>query len=153
MSSNRSGIVGLITGAVLKLAEFGEPHGLPNLFIVQDIQRVMADANTILMIADTSGLAKRIHTLINIFLQYRVEGVSSSRSEFRHYLSFSIYVEADQKLRLKRGLERDGEEMLPLWQQWMAEKDEYALRDQPQEYVDVVISGNTEDMLRIRFSF
>lgn len=82
-----------------------------------------------------------------------LEGVSSSRSEFRHYLSFSIYVEADQKLRLKRGLERDGEEMLPLWQQWMAEKDEYVLRDQPQEYVDVVISGNTEDMLRITFSF
>jgi hypothetical protein len=43
--------------------------------------------------------------------------------------------------------------MLPLWQQWMAEKDEYVLRDQPQEYVDVVISGNTEDMLRITFSF
>ena len=79
--------------------------------------------------------------------------MSSSRSEFRHYLSFSIYVEADQKLRLKRGLERDGEEMLPLWQQWMAEKDEYVLRDQPQEYVDVVISGNTEDLLRITFSF
>tara|TARA_E500000178_G_scaffold268622_1_gene266277 strand:+ start:332 stop:901 length:570 start_codon:yes stop_codon:yes gene_type:complete len=78
-----------------------------------------------------------------------LEGVSSSRSEFRPYLSFSIYIETDRDLRLKRGLERDGEAALPLWQQWMAEEDEYLLRDQPQEYTDVVISGNTEALLRI----
>ena len=56
-------------------------------------------------------------------------------------------------MRLKRGLERDREEMLPLWQQWMVEEDEYVLRDQPQKYADLVLSGNTEDMLRIRSSF
>ena len=78
-----------------------------------------------------------------------MEGVSASRSEFRPYLSFSIYIETDRDLRLKRGLERDGEAALPLWQQWMAEEDEYLLRDQPQEYTDVVISGNTEALLRI----
>ncbi len=43
-----------------------------------------------------------------------LEGVSSSRSEFRPYLSFAIYIETDRDLRLKRGLERDGEAALPL---------------------------------------
>ncbi len=45
-----------------------------------------------------------------------LEGVSASRSEFRHYLSFSIYIETNQELQLKRGIERDREEILPLWQ-------------------------------------
>ena len=82
-----------------------------------------------------------------------LEGVSSSRSEFRSYLSFAIYIETNRDLRLKRGLERDGEAALPLWQQWMAEEDEYVLRDRPQEYADIVISGNTEALLRISSSF
>ena len=82
-----------------------------------------------------------------------LEGVSASRSEFRRYLSFSIYIHTDRGLRLKRGIERDGEEILPLWQEWMAEEDEYVLRDQPQKYADLVLSGNTEDMLRISSSF
>ena len=81
-----------------------------------------------------------------------VEGVSASRVEFRPYLSFAIFVETDPELRLKRGLERDGEEALPLWQQWMAEEDEYLLRDRPEEYADVVISGNTGDLWRINSS-
>ena len=82
-----------------------------------------------------------------------LEGVSASRSEFRRYLSFSIYIHTDRELRLKRGIERDGEEIMPLWQEWMAEEDEYVLRDQPQKYADLVLSGNTEDMLRISSSF
>jgi uridine kinase len=81
-----------------------------------------------------------------------VEGVSASRVEFRPYLSFAIFVETDRELRLQRGLERDGEEALPLWQQWMAEEDEYLLRDRPEEYADVVISGNTGDLWRINSS-
>ena len=81
-----------------------------------------------------------------------VEGVSASRVEFRPYLSFAIFVETDRELRLQRGLERDGEEALPLWQQRMAEEDEYLLRDRPEEYADVVISGNTGDLWRINSS-
>ena len=46
-----------------------------------------------------------------------LEGMSSSRSEFRHYLSFAIYIETDRDLWLKRRLERDVEASLLLWQQ------------------------------------
>ena len=82
-----------------------------------------------------------------------MEGVSSSRSEFCHHLNFLIYIETDRELRLKRGIERDGGEILPLWQEWMAEEDEYVLRDRPQKYADLVLSGNTEALLRISSSF
>ena len=82
-----------------------------------------------------------------------LEDVSASRPEFRSYLSFSVYIETDRELRLKRRIERDGEEILPLWQQWMTEEDECVLRDQPQKYADLVLFRNTEDMLRISSSF
>src|SRR6478672_9439015 len=39
-----------------------------------------------------------------------VEGVSSSRKAFRPYLAFSIWVEMPREERLRRGLERDGED-------------------------------------------
>ena len=81
-----------------------------------------------------------------------VEGVSTARVEFRLYLSLAIFVETDRELRLQRGLERDGEEALPLWQQWMAEEDAYLLRGRPKECADVVISGNTGDLWRINSS-
>ena len=42
---------------------------------------------------------------------------------------------------------------MPLWQEWMAEEDEYVLRDQPQKYADLVLSGNTAALLRISSSF
>lgn len=38
-----------------------------------------------------------------------LEGVSSLRREFRPYLTFGIWVETPQELRLKRGLDRDGQ--------------------------------------------
>ena len=80
-----------------------------------------------------------------------MEGVSSSRSEFRPYLSFSIYIETDRDLQLKRGIEGDSEEILPLWQEWIAK--EYVLRDRPQKYADLVLCRNTETLMGISSSF
>ena len=74
--------------------------------------------------------------------QIIIEGVSATRREFRPYLTYSIYVETPRDLRLKRGLERDGEDALPLWQGWMAEEDEYLRRDDPVGHADLIIKGN-----------
>ena len=74
--------------------------------------------------------------------QIIIEGVSATRREFRPYLTYSIYVETPRDLRLKRGLERDGEDALHLWQGWMAEEDEYLRRDDPAGYADIIINGN-----------
>ncbi|TNF17776.1 MAG: LacI family DNA-binding transcriptional regulator [Rhodobacteraceae bacterium] len=75
MRSNRSGLIGLITGAITRSPETAEGTGLPDLFIVQAIQRVIAAQGKILMIADTGGLYDTIPTLARTFMQHRVEGL------------------------------------------------------------------------------
>lgn len=75
MRSNKSGLVGLITGAISTKPEPLDPQGLPDLFIVQGIQRVMATSGKTLMIADTGGRFDKVAPLINTFLQHRVEGL------------------------------------------------------------------------------
>ncbi len=74
MRSNRSRLVGLITGAISRGSD-GQPQGLPDLFIVQAIQRVVAEAGMTLMIADTGGRADRVPDLVATFAQHQVEGL------------------------------------------------------------------------------
>ena len=75
MRSNRSGIVGMITGALSHNLEYQQPTGLPDLHIVQGIQQVFSQSDKTLMIADTGGSAEAIDRLIDQFLQYRVEAL------------------------------------------------------------------------------
>lgn len=70
-----------------------------------------------------------------------LEGVSTLRSEFRSYLTFTIWVETPREICLQRGLERDGQDKLAQWEKWFADEDKYIARDQPQEYADVIVSG------------
>ena len=75
MRSNKSGLIGLITGAISGSPEPSEPTGLPDLYIIQGIQRAMADLGKTLMIADTGGKSERVPELIRTFLEHRVEGL------------------------------------------------------------------------------
>ena len=75
MRSSRSGLIGLITGAISRGDGSAGPSGLPDLFIVQAIQRVVAEAGMTLMIADTGGEADRASELMATFAQHRVEGL------------------------------------------------------------------------------
>lgn len=75
-----------------------------------------------------------------------VEGVSSSRKEFREFLSFSFFIRTNRELRLQRGLERDGVEAKEQWLKWMQEEDDYIQRDQPESYVDLIISGESTSL-------
>jgi len=70
-----------------------------------------------------------------------LEGVSASREAFQPYLSFSIWVETPHDERLRRGLERDGEDALPLWIKWMEAEDRYVERERPAERANVVVDG------------
>ena len=71
-----------------------------------------------------------------------LEGVSASREAFRPFLTYSIWIETPRELRLRRGLERDGEEARAQWEQWMAEEDDYVRREKPQERADLVVPGD-----------
>jgi LacI family transcriptional regulator len=75
MRSSRSGLIGLITGAISRGDGSAGPSGLPDLFIVQAIQRVVAEAGMTLMIADTGGEVDRASELMATFAQHRVEGL------------------------------------------------------------------------------
>ncbi len=75
MRSTRSGLVGLITGAISRTPTTSDPTGLPDLFIVQAIQRVMAKRGMIMMIADTGDETGSVPVLAATFAQHRVEGL------------------------------------------------------------------------------
>lgn len=75
MRSQKSGLIGLITGAISMSPEPNQPAGLPELFIVQGIQKSLATSGMTLMIADTGGSIEKAGPLIDTFLRHRVEGL------------------------------------------------------------------------------
>jgi LacI family transcriptional regulator len=75
MRSNRSGLIGLITGAISGTPSQLTPAGLPELLIVQGIQQAVAHTGKTLMIADSGGLRERVPHLIKTFVEHRVEGL------------------------------------------------------------------------------
>ncbi len=73
-----------------------------------------------------------------------LEGVSSSRRAFDDYLAYRIWIDTDREVRLRRGLERDGEHLRDQWLEWMASEDAYVAEENPQGRADVVVSGEAE---------
>jgi uridine kinase len=73
-----------------------------------------------------------------------LEGVGASREAFRPFLTYSIWVDVPRSLRLRRGLERDGQEARGQWEKWMSEEDDYIERERPQEWADVVLPGDRD---------
>lgn len=75
MRSSKSGLIGLITGAISTTPEASDPKGLPDLLIVQGIQTVMSASGMTLMIADTGNRADQVPHLMRTFLEHRAEGL------------------------------------------------------------------------------
>ncbi len=73
-----------------------------------------------------------------------LEGVTASRRAFRPYLSYAIWIEADRELRLRRGIDRDGEEARAQWKRWMEEEDRYIATERPAEHADIVLPGDQD---------
>ncbi|MBL1421590.1 MAG: LacI family DNA-binding transcriptional regulator [Alphaproteobacteria bacterium] len=74
MRSQRSGLIGLITGAISSTSA-GEPAGLPDIHIVQGAQRVLADNGMTVLISDTGDKPERVSKLVQTLLEHRVEGL------------------------------------------------------------------------------
>ena len=75
MRGNKSGLVGLITGAISVSSNIEKPSGLPDLLIVQGIQKALDASGMTLLIADTGGRQEKVPELIATFEQHRVEGL------------------------------------------------------------------------------
>ncbi|MBD8064800.1 LacI family DNA-binding transcriptional regulator [Devosia sp. PTR5] len=74
MRSQRSGLIGMITGAISSSHQF-EDAGLPEIYLVQGAQRVIAHSNRTLLIADSGGHADGVPALLQTFREHQVEGV------------------------------------------------------------------------------
>jgi uridine kinase len=72
-----------------------------------------------------------------------VEGISSSRRELGAVWDLIVWVECPRDLRLRRGIERDGEAMRWKWETvWMPEEEEYVRTQGPIGRADLVIDGS-----------
>lgn len=71
-----------------------------------------------------------------------LEGVSSTRREFRPYLAYRVWIDTPAELRLKRGLERDGQEMENQWRIWMADEERYMADHLPRESAQLIVNGS-----------
>lgn len=75
-----------------------------------------------------------------------VEGVYSTRRDLRRYFDFSVWVDAAEATRLRRGLERDGEEARGEWVDvWMPAERAYYADEQPAAHADLRLDADLEE--------
>lgn len=72
-----------------------------------------------------------------------IEGVTAIRREFDPYLAYRIWVDSPPAVRLRRGLERDGEAMRSQWDRWMAAEAAYVESHRPIDRADAVVAGTS----------
>lgn len=71
-----------------------------------------------------------------------VEGVGSgARGEF---LSLLAWVEAPKDLRMRRGIERDGEAFRPHWERWAEQEESLFAAERTRERADLLVDGSPE---------
>jgi uridine kinase len=70
-----------------------------------------------------------------------VEGVGSGAAALAAYVTVLAWVEADDELRLARGLERDGVEMEAHWRTFMADERALFAREGTRDRADVLVDG------------
>jgi uridine kinase len=73
-----------------------------------------------------------------------VEGVYSTCSRLRPFMSLCIWVETPRGARLSRGIDRDGEDMRSMWTEvWMPAEDSYVSIERPDASAHIVVSGDS----------
>jgi uridine kinase len=71
-----------------------------------------------------------------------LEGVGSGSPGYARLVTLLVWVEAPEELRLARGLERDGEELMPHWRRWLVAERQLHARERTRERADVVVDGS-----------
>ena len=70
-----------------------------------------------------------------------LEGVGSGASRFAPLQTVLVWVEAPYDVRLRRGIQRDGDAFAPFWEQWARDEGELFAREGTRERADVVVDG------------
>ena len=72
-----------------------------------------------------------------------VEGCGSSVGPARPYAAVTVFVDADTRLRRRRGIARDGEAYRPQWQRWADQEGELFDADSTRDRADLVIDTSS----------
>jgi uridine kinase len=78
-----------------------------------------------------------------------LEGVGSGHAGFADLVTLLVWVEAPEELRLARGLERDGAELMPHWRRWIVAERRLHAREGTRERADVVVDGSGRSAPRV----
>jgi len=70
-----------------------------------------------------------------------LEGVGCGASRFAPLVTVLVWVEAPERIRMERGLARDGDAFAPHWEQWATDENEVFARERTRERSDVRIDG------------
>lgn len=73
-----------------------------------------------------------------------VEGVTSGSTTVAPYLTFLVWVTAPLRVRVQRGIERDGESYRSRWEAWSREEEMAFNADETPERADLRIDGAPE---------
>jgi uridine kinase len=72
-----------------------------------------------------------------------VEGCGSSVGPAGPYTAVAVFVDADVALRMRRGIERDGEAYRPQWQRWADQETALFSADATRERADLVLDTSS----------
>jgi Uridine kinase len=79
---------------------------------------------------------------------YIFEGIGSGRIEYSKYLDIVIWVEAPEEVCIKRGLERDGDNLIEHWKRFkLLEKDFFA-RDESKFRADYMVDSYENKIIK-----
>jgi uridine kinase len=71
-----------------------------------------------------------------------IEGVAALDVRLRDAYDHRIWVETPREICFRRGLERDGEDALPLWEVWAEKERRYWEEQRPREAADEIVDGS-----------
>lgn len=69
-----------------------------------------------------------------------LEGVGCWSPAIANWVGVLGWVEADDEVRKRRGLERDGDDFAPHWEQWVADEAELFARNRTRDHADLVLA-------------
>jgi len=84
MRSRKSGLVGIVTGAISTSPGSGELTGLPAIHIIQGAQRVFSEHGLTVLISDRGSRPDQGAKLVRTLLEHRVEGLMYVAVYHRH---------------------------------------------------------------------
>ena len=75
LRSNKSGLIGVISGAISHSSDAPELAGLPEIFIVRGFPSVLEAQGQTMLLGDTRGDRRSVERLMRTFAEHRVDGI------------------------------------------------------------------------------